>query len=212
MKIAIIAANGKAGKLLTDEAVKRGHEVTAIVRSQTNATTTTAQHTLIKDLFALTADDLLGFDVVLSAFGTWTAELLPQTKQHAEHLSDLLAGSDTLVAFVGGAGSLYLDQQHTTQLADSADFPAEYLPVATAHAETLDYLRGRSDVQWLYVSPAADFIPDAPATGDYVIAGEEFSTGVDGTSTVSYADYAAAFLDAIEAGNYRQQRISVRNR
>lgn len=212
MKIAIIAANGKAGTLLTDEAVKRGHEVTAIVRSQTNAATTTAQNRLVKDIFALTAEDLAGFDAVISAFGTWTAELLPQTKQHAAHLSDLLAGSDTLVAFVGGAGSLYLDQQHTTQLADSEDFPPEYLPVATAHAETLDYLRGRADVQWLYVSPAANFLPDAPATGDYVIAGEEFSTGADGTSTVGYTDYATAFLDAIEAGNYRQQRISVRNR
>lgn len=209
MKIAIIAANGKAGKLLTQEAVNRGHEVTAIVRNEAE---TRAQHTLVKDLFALTAEDLAGFEAVISAFGTWTTELLSQTKQQAEYLSDLLAGTNTLMAFVGGAGSLYLDKEHTTQLADLEDFPAEYLPVATAHVETLDYLRGRTDVQWLYVSPAADFVPDAPATGNYVIAGEEFSTGVDGTSTVGYADYAAAFLDAIEADSYRQQRISVRNR
>ena len=33
MKIAVIGANGKAGSLIVNEAVKRGHDVTAIVRS-----------------------------------------------------------------------------------------------------------------------------------------------------------------------------------
>ncbi|HGQ3082005.1 TPA: NAD(P)H-binding protein, partial [Streptococcus pneumoniae] len=34
MKLAVIAANGQAGKAIVEEAVKRGHEVTAIVRSE----------------------------------------------------------------------------------------------------------------------------------------------------------------------------------
>lgn len=34
MKVAVIAANGKAGQLITKEAVDRGHDVTAIVRGK----------------------------------------------------------------------------------------------------------------------------------------------------------------------------------
>ena len=34
MKIAIIAANGRAGKLIMNEALERGLDVTAIVRKQ----------------------------------------------------------------------------------------------------------------------------------------------------------------------------------
>ena len=34
MKIGIIGANGQAGRLLVEEAVSRGHEVTAIVRNK----------------------------------------------------------------------------------------------------------------------------------------------------------------------------------
>lgn len=209
MKIAVIAANGKAGKAITEEAINRGHVVTAIVRSNAD---TKAQHVLTKDVFDLSTADLAGFDAVVSAFGVWTEEQLPQTKKHAEHLSTVLSGTTTKLAFVGGAGSLYLDPEHTTRLADDPAFPPAHKPVAEAHNETLDYLRTRTDVQWLYVSPAADFVPDAPATGDYVLAGEEFTTGADGTSTIGYADYASAFLDALESGRYNQQRISARNR
>ena len=34
MRLAVVAANGKAGKLIVEEAVKRGIDVTAIVREE----------------------------------------------------------------------------------------------------------------------------------------------------------------------------------
>lgn len=34
MKIAVVAANGRAGKLIVEEAVNRGMDVTAIVRGE----------------------------------------------------------------------------------------------------------------------------------------------------------------------------------
>ena len=64
MKIAVIGANGKAGTLVVREATERGHEVTAIMRSEHSSQ---AQHTLIKDVFALTRSDLSGFDAVVDA-------------------------------------------------------------------------------------------------------------------------------------------------
>ncbi len=62
MKIAIIAANGKSGQTIAKEAVERGHQVTAIVRSENKSV---AQEVIQKDAFALTQEDLAGFDVLV---------------------------------------------------------------------------------------------------------------------------------------------------
>lgn len=66
MKIAVICANGKAGKLIVKEALDRKLDVTAVVRGENK---TEASQVITKDLFDLTAADLKGFDVVIDAFG-----------------------------------------------------------------------------------------------------------------------------------------------
>ena len=75
MKIAVVCANGKAGRLIVEEAIARGFDVTAVVREENR---TAAKQVIQKDLFDLTAADLTAFDVVVDAFGAWTAETLPQ--------------------------------------------------------------------------------------------------------------------------------------
>ena len=75
MKIAVICANGKAGKLIVREAITRGADVTAVVRGENQSAAT---NVIRKDLFDLTIADLEGFDVVIDAFGAWTPETLPQ--------------------------------------------------------------------------------------------------------------------------------------
>lgn len=74
MKIAVVAANGKAGQLIVKEALAQGLDVTAIVRHTNHSL---AQKVIEKDLFDLTRDDLAGFDAVVDAFGAWTPETLP---------------------------------------------------------------------------------------------------------------------------------------
>ena len=92
MKIAVVCANGKAGLLIVREAVERGLDVTAVVRSENQSA---AQQVIQKDLFHLTASDLTGFDVVIDAFGTWTLETLPQHSTSLNHLCNILSGQDT---------------------------------------------------------------------------------------------------------------------
>lgn len=206
MKIAVICANGKAGKLIVEEAARRGHEVTAVVRGKNRSA---AKSAIIKDLFDLTADDLKGFDAVVDAFGAWTPETLPQHVASLRKICDVLSGSAARLYVVGGAGSLYLDAEHKTRLMDAPEFPAIFMGVAQATAEAFYELRERKDVTWTYLCPAADFRAEGERTGKYKIAGEEFTTNAKGESFVSYADYAAAMLDAIESGKYADERISV---
>lgn len=59
MKIAVVGASGKAGSRITQEALDRGHEVTAIVRDVSKVTNSKA-NVIEKDVFGLTAEDLQG--------------------------------------------------------------------------------------------------------------------------------------------------------
>lgn len=164
----------------------------------------------MKDALALTKADLAGFDAVVDALGFWVPEDLPLHSKSVLHFADLLSGTKTRLLVVGGAGSLYLDPAHTQQLVDQSFFPAEYRPLAGAQRDQLAALRARTDVLWTYVSPAAEFEPDAPKKGRYVLAGEEYSTDAEGRSAVSYADYAAAVADLIAEGSHVGERVSVR--
>lgn len=206
MKIAVVCANGKAGKLIVKEAVDRGLDVTAIVREDNQSA---AKNVLKKDLFDLTAADLEGFDVVIDAFGAWTEDVLPMHSTSLKHLCDVLSGTDTRLLVVGGAGSLYVNSEHTACVSDGPDFPDIFKPLAAAMAKALGELRERKDVKWTYISPAGDFQAEGARTGKYILAGEELTLNSKGESVISYADYAIAMVDEATKGSNIQKRISV---
>ncbi|ERH17384.1 NAD dependent epimerase/dehydratase family protein [Actinomyces graevenitzii F0530] len=204
--IAVVAANGHSGQLIVKEALERGHDVTVFVRSENR---TPAKKAVIKGIMELTAQDLEGFDAVVDAFGAWTPETLPQHSTTLAHLSDILSGSDTRLLVVGGAGSLYLNPEHSLTVAQSPDFPEAFKPLALAMGAALTELRKRDDVRWTYISPACDFQAEGERTGEYILGGEELTVNERGESIISYADFAVAMLDEIESGNHVGQRISV---
>lgn len=206
MKIAVICANGKEGKLIVKEALDRGLDVTAVVRGENQSAATKV---IKKDLFDLTVSDLEGFDVVIDAFGAWTPETLPQHSTSLKHLCDIVSGKDTRLLVVGGAGSLYVNPEHTVQVMDGADFPDIFKPLASNMGKALEELRTRNDVKWTYLSPAGDFQAEGAKTGKYILGGEELTLNSKGESVISYADYAVAMVDEAVNGNHIQQRISV---
>lgn len=206
MKLAVVCANGRvAGKVIA-EALNRGLEVTAFGRKDNN---TEAKNYVKKDLFDLTKEDLNGFDAVVDAFGAWTPETLFQHSTSLKHLCDILSGTNTRLLVVGGAGSLFINKEHTAQVSDSPDFPEGFKPLATAMAKALSELRQCKDVKWTYISPAGDFQADGERTGKYILGGEELTLNSRNESIISYADYAVAMVDEIEKGSHIQQRISV---
>ncbi|GAB1613909.1 NAD(P)H-binding protein [Mammaliicoccus lentus] len=199
MKIGIVAANGKAGQLITKEAINRGLDVTAIVR---NKNKTVAEKSIIKDLFDLTSEDLKPFDVIIDAFGEVREDKLHLHQDSVHHLNKLLSNTDTRLIIIGGAGSLYVDDKLETQLYNTPDFPESYKPLSIAQGKVLDDLRKRNDIRWTFVSPAAEFIADAERTGTYILAGEKVTLNDNGESKISYADFAIAMVDEAVKGDH----------
>lgn len=205
MKIAVIGANGKEGSLIVKEASSRGLDVTEIVRDAAKAST---DKFLVKDIYDLTTEDVENFDVLVNAigfFGPKVSEYVPSMK----HLIEILTPTNTRLIVVGGAGSLYLDKEHTQQLYQQADFPEAVKPLSEEMGKELDLLRN-SKLNWTFISPAANFIADGEKTSKYVLAGEELTFDDQGRSEISYADFAIALVDEIENSKHKNERISVR--
>ena len=190
MKIAVVCANGKEGKLIVKEAIERGLDVTAVVRGENHSD---AEKVIHKDLFDLTVSDLENFDVVIDAYGTWTPETLPKHSTSLKHLCDIVSGKETRLLIV----------------MDGAGFPDMFKPLAKNMSKALGELRNRNDVKWTYISPAGDFQADGERTGKYILGGEELTLNDKGESIISYADYAIAMVDEAVNGDHVQQRISV---
>ena len=147
--------------------------------------------------------------MVVDAFGAWTEDTLPQHSTSLKHLCDILSGTDTRLLVVGGAGSLYVNPEHTAQVMDGPDFPEAFKPLARAHGKALQELRQRGDVKLTFISPAGDFQAEGERTGSYILGGEELTLNEKGESVISHADYAIALVDEALSGNHIQQRISV---
>lgn len=124
-------------------------------------------------------------------------------------MCDILSGTNIRLLIVGGAGSLYINPEHTLCVSDGPDFPEIFKPLAAAMAKALVELRQRNDVKWTYLSPAGDFQADGARTGRYILGGEELTLNSKGESMISYADYAIAMIDEAENGKHIRQRFSV---
>ncbi|MFS0780592.1 NAD(P)-dependent oxidoreductase [Bacillus sp. 1P06AnD] len=207
MKIAIIGATGKAGNLLLKEAAERGHEVAAIVRNAQKVTDSKV-NVIEKDIFDLKADDLKPFDAIVNAFGAVPG----QENLHVQAgrvLIDAMKGApDTRLIVVGGAGSLYADEQKTTRVMDTADFPDEFIPTASNQGKNLEDLQQSQGFHWTFISPSAIFDPSGEKTG-YRTGEDVLLVNTQGESYLSYADFATAALDEIEQPKHLNQRYTV---
>lgn len=208
MKIAIIGATGLAGSQIMQEAARRGHSVTAIVRNAAKLNNSKVA-VIEKDIFNLNGADLTGFDAVVDAFKAAQG----QEEQHQTslaHLADILSGQEkTRLLVVGGAGSLYLDEQLKNRVMDSPEFPEAYKPTAVNMGKAFDSLKIRKDLNWTYISPSAFFDPAGQRSGAYTIGSERLLVNAAGQSTISYADYAVAMVDEIENARHIKQRFTV---
>ncbi|MBB6733116.1 NAD(P)-dependent oxidoreductase [Cohnella zeiphila] len=205
MKIAVIAAGGKAGSNIAKEAASRDHEVTAIVRNAAKAPAEAA-HVVVKDMFELTSADLTSYDVVVNAAGFFEK---PELNVDAgRRLIEALKGSDTRLIVVGGAGSLFADPGKTVRLFDTPEFPDAFRPLAKSQGQNLEDLQAAADLKWTFVSPSAQIAPGR-RTGSYLKGKDHLLVNSQGESYVSYEDYAVAVVDEIERAAHVKERITV---
>ncbi|MEQ6292439.1 NAD(P)-dependent oxidoreductase [Vogesella sp. GCM10023246] len=210
MKIALIGASGFVGSAIQQEALARGHQLSAIV-SRPERVTAAANLTVVA-ANAYDADSIAsavrGHDVVISAFNPgWDKADIRQLflQGHAAIVAGVKAAGVARFIEVGGAGSLYVAPG--VQLIDTPHFPAEYKEGAEGARQALQQLQGEQQLDWAFVSPPALLAPGA-RSGHYRLGGDELLMAGDAPAGISVADLAVAILDEAETPQHHRRRFT----
>lgn len=211
MKVVLYGASGMIGSRLLKELVRRGHQVTAVVRDPARVSQEPGVAAARGDL--LDASDVSakarGADAIISAYspGQGTEQRL------LDAMRALVAGAKQAgvrrVIVVGGAGSLEVAPGVT--IIDSGHLPKEWLAIATVHRDALEWLHTTKEVaelDWTYLSPAA-FIEPGERTGKFRLGGDQLVSDAQGQSHISAEDYAIALVDEMEHPQHIRQRFTI---
>jgi len=219
LNILVYGATGKIGSLVVDEALNRGHVVTAVSRDPTRIQQKHQNLAAVKgDL--LDPDSIASLvvdqDVVLiSVRGIIGKSKKPESALQliaVEKVVNVLresGDSAPRLIHVGGAGSLEVEPG--VLYADK--LPKVFLPKSLeleirGQVLALEYLRTVDDVKWSYATPAKNFTNGA-RTGEFRLGGDQLMENAKGKSRISRADFAVALVDEAENANYVRQRFSV---
>lgn len=204
MKIAIFGATGMVGSQIAAEAVRRGHEVTAISRSGGTVPGVPSAAVLAADQSdaGTVASVAKAHDAVVLATGPSRTggDHQPWLDATATAMANV-GGTRTIV--VGGAGTLLVDG---TRLLDLPDFPDAYRAEALTAATALEAIRALPEhVNWTVQAPAPEIAP-GERTGRYVLGTD--SPAGEGIST---QDFAVAMLDELETPRHVRRRFTAAN-
>ena len=205
MNILIIGANGNAGRRIVEKALKAGHQVTGLVRRKGAIEEIP---TIVKDALQLTKQELTQFDVVVNATSAFTPDTYHLPADLTLLLVKALANTNTRLISIGGAGSLYVDEDHTVQLNDTPEFPKEFLARSKTHGKSDDILRKFSNVDWTMFTPPPILDVEGPESNDYVLGNENVILNKEGKPYLSYATFAQILVDEINNHKFGRQRFT----
>ena len=200
MQIAVYGATGMVGSEITAEALRRGHQVTAVSRSGTALEGTAARTADLGDAaeFARIAGD---HDLVVVSVAPDRAGNTHESYLKA-HRSIAASKAPARIFVIGGAGALEIDG---VQLKDTPGFPLDYKAEAETMTKVLDAYREAEDLDWTMLAPAPQITP-GERTGSYTL-GTDSPAG----HRISTQDFAVAALDEIESARHRKQRFTAAN-
>lgn len=218
LKIIVYGASGRVGSRVVEEALNRGHSITAVSRDPGRIT---RQH---ENLNAVKGDVLdaksvgalvSGQDIVVVAVrGSVDKSKKPERTVHrlaveviVKVLREMGESAPRLI-FSGGAGSLEIKPGVLYADKLSIFIPGFIKQEIKGHVLTLEYLRGVDDLRWTYISPAKKFKP-GKRTGKYRIGGDQMLTDARGKSRISMEDFAIALVDEAENADFIGKRFSV---
>jgi putative NADH-flavin reductase len=216
MKIALIGATGFVGAAIRDEALSRGHQVTAIVRKP-EALLSDANLTPVKldvmDTAAL-AGALAGHDAVISSYGAGRgvageAVFGIFVAAHRSIIDAVKRAGVSRYLAVGGAASLKTPAG--IEFLDSPDLPAAFEPFKPGIRGTREQyylLKEEPGLDWVFLAPSVMLTP-GERTGKYRVGKDHILYDEAGQSHISTQDYAVAMIDELERPAHHRERFTV---
>jgi len=211
MKITIFGATGNVGTRVINEALLRGHEITAVLRSNSRISEFNPAVNLVIGN-ADNVEDVVkwshGQDIVISATRP------PQGEENklvdtAKSLLSGLAQTKVRLLLVGGSASLTVPNSNSTLVVDDTDLvPTAWRDIALACLAQHKLCQENESVDWSYLSPPAVIIP-GDRTGCFRTGTDELLVDEQGVSIISLEDFAIALLDEAESAKNSKKRFTV---
>ncbi len=211
-KIVVFGAGGNAGRLITDEAARRGHAVTAAVRARSDVpvfaegvNVITGDPTDSSSVRALAK----GEDVFIVAVGGADNTVWLRAARTLVETLEAIPGAIPRILHMGGGSTLLTPQGG--HFFDLPDFPEAFRGPALGQSEALDYYRGhpKRRVSWTYLSPPPVYFAPGQRTGKYRTGLDHPVEDVTGRSRLSYEDFAIAMIDEVEQRKFINTRFTV---
>ena len=211
--IVIFGGTGFLGRNILAEAAARGHSIDSV--SPTRVIDGSPKDEVSFERGSIFDAELVervarGADVIVVSMPAGETD----GKSLVEALPALFAASQedgVRLGFVSGAGTLAVSEGGPLLL-DTPEFPAEALDEARGHQSVLEALKAsESDVDWFALSPSAEFGATHPgeATETFRLGEDTLLVGPGGTSSISAADFAHAFVDEIDRPQHNRARFTV---
>lgn len=205
-RIIVFGAGGRAGRAAVQEARRRGHEVTAVMRDPARYSEPAADAVIVAgDVTDASSVARLaeGHDAAISAVYDAAAQPDVFFADAARALLDGLSRAGVHRLLVVGLASV-LETASGVLLMDTPSYPQEYRFFYLGHAAGVAVLfAAAADLDWLVISPAGDFDHGGARSGRYRTAAAEAA------SRISYADFAIALLDEIDTPKHRHGHLGV---
>lgn len=208
MKVMVIAGGGNLGRRVVDEAMKRGHQVTAVVRK--DIVFPAGVTILVKDLFQLERTDIEGMDVVISTFGGGFQSNPIINQQSFQKYIELLQHSGILLIVIGGEGSLYADETHTQYVYETPNHPEFLKEISKNVTIGIQKLEKAQGMNWVCMCPPKEFDVEKKSAGRYQISYERITPyDVNGNSYLAYCTMAKAMLDFTETATNLNSVVTI---
>ncbi len=215
MRVAVIGATGFVGSEIVKELINRNHSIKAFSRNKDKviiSKNVAAVEVDVNNIEALVTD-LQGADVVVSAYNAgWS---------NPDLYNDYIKGSNAIeqatkqagvkrLIVVGGAGSLFVNDQKELQIVDAPGFPDEIKPGATAARDYYNTLQNNQNLDWTYFSPAPEMHQGTSGVrkGTYRLGTDVPVFDEAGHSILSVEDVAVVIADEVENAKHVKQRFT----
>ncbi|TDC85972.1 NAD-dependent epimerase/dehydratase family protein [Micromonospora sp. KC606] len=211
MRIAVVGANGRTGRLVVEQALARGYDVIALARRPRQSTPPDRKLSSVS-VDALdrerVVEGLYGVDAVISALGIGTSR--EPTVTYSEGTANLLyaMGRQAIRRIVVISASPVGPRQDQSFFDRHVVVPVleRFFGATYQDMRRMEALLAASDTDWTSLRPPR--LLEKPATGNYRL---DVSRPLPKGRTLTYADLATALLDAVNRDDLRRRPAYVAN-
>ena len=211
MRLVVFGGGGTIGRPIVAEALSRNHYVIAADLFPDRIPLENPNLDIVKtDVYSV--DKIAGLSrnadaVIVSHNPVWEQRDLFESvlKRYPFILEGVKEAQVPRILFVGEPATLFV--QPGIRLMDTG-LIGEDSALRMLGTFYLDVLRHERDIDWVWFSPAANFIPTG-RTGKYRLGEDDLIVGAAGQSTISLEDYASALLDEPDAPVHHRERFTI---